>query len=104
MIERERKALAEVVNYLWADEQKDFDCNPAEDHIFHSLQVLKDYLAAGMDDTLKALALRTLQAMQLGADEPVLDEFVSLGIMQKVHGGAYGWTEKGKLIRVACGL
>jgi len=46
------EALAQVVGYMWHDEEKSYEeCSPAErkqgsGHIFHSLQVLRKYVEA----------------------------------------------------------
>jgi hypothetical protein len=105
MNRREREALANVINYLWADEKKHAECEGNPDgHICHELQVLQDYLATGADDAMKALARRTLDAMKLAADPTLLDELVDIGVMAQVHGGGYTWTEKGKMVRAVCGL
>jgi hypothetical protein len=37
---RRLRALGEVIDYLWDDEQKDYSANPCEGHIFKSLQIL----------------------------------------------------------------
>jgi hypothetical protein len=47
MDEREQKALSNVIKYLWNDERKHFECEPSDDHIFRSLQVLEKYLGLG---------------------------------------------------------
>ena len=105
MNERERKALANVINYLWADEKKHAECEGNPDgHICRELQVLQDYLAAGADDAMKALARHTLDAMKLAAYPDFLDELVDIGVMEQVQGGGYTWTEKGKMVRAVCSL
>ena len=61
-----RTALEYVLEYLWADEEKDFesyrddDTNEmspeADDHIFRSLQVVADWLNDDGDDGADAVA------------------------------------------------
>ena len=38
-------AIDTVVGYLWEDEQRDYESQPREDHIYHKLAVLKRWLA-----------------------------------------------------------
>ncbi len=46
MNQREREALSCVIKYLWADEEKHFECEGTSDsHICCELQMLQDSLA-----------------------------------------------------------
>lgn len=39
-----REALTEVLDYLWDAEKEDFENEPRDGHIFHSLRALCDWL------------------------------------------------------------
>ena len=48
MDENLREALYSVVTYLWADEEADFiaqDEEGRENHIFHELRIIQQYLS-----------------------------------------------------------
>ena len=44
MTDEQQNALRQVVAFLWIDEQRDFDCNPDDQHIFTSLVRLREFL------------------------------------------------------------
>ena len=44
MTNEQKDSLQQVVMFLWNDEERDFECNPADDHIFTSLTRLREFL------------------------------------------------------------
>ncbi len=44
MTDDQKNALQRVVNHLWHDEQRDFKCNPCDEHIFTNLVLLREFL------------------------------------------------------------
>ncbi len=44
MTDGQKHALQQVVAFFWRDEERDFECNPGDGHIFASLVRLREFL------------------------------------------------------------
>ncbi len=44
MTDEQKDSLQQVVMYLWSDEQRDFECNESDRHIFACLIQLRKFL------------------------------------------------------------
>ena len=44
MTDEQKDSLRQVVAFLWRDEERDFDCNPDDQHIFTSLARVREFL------------------------------------------------------------
>ena len=46
----QRQALARVIDYLWADQEKGYTTDPSRNHVFHALQELRPLVEPELDD------------------------------------------------------